>query len=191
MKVLGVEDGSFIPRVSRKCLLAGVLMDDLRIENVFIRVITVDGMDVTEKVLDIIKECKDVDIILSGGITFAGFNVLNPFKIYEETNVPVIIISRKRPNNKAVYRALVRHFEDWRIRWSIINRLGEPVPVLNWRDGVTLYIELVGIGLENALEIVDSLTLWGKRPEPLRVASLIAKGLSRIMEVKNASSHIA
>jgi len=187
MRTVGIEDGSFIPRVSKKCLFVAVLMDNIRIIDVQIKTITVDGMDVTDKTIEILRSYKSVDCLISGGITFAGFNILDPFRIFNELDVPVIIVSRKKPNNKAIYNALVKHFKDWQIRWNIVKKLGEPIAVYNWRDGVTLYVELVGIDKERALEIIDSLTLWGKRPEPLRVANIIAKGLSNVLEIKTSS----
>ena len=187
MRIVGIEDGSFVPRISKKCLFVAVLMDKMRIADVYIRTITVDGMDVTDRTIEILRLCKPVDCLISGGITFAGFNILDPFRIFDELNIPVIIISRKRPDNRAVYNALVKHFKDWQTRWNIVKRLGEPITVYNWRDGVTLYVELVGIDKEQALEIIDSLTLWGKRPEPLRVANIIAKGLSKALKIKISS----
>ncbi|MCD6509106.1 MAG: DUF99 family protein [Thermoprotei archaeon] len=176
--ILGVEDGSFIPRISRYCILAGVLMHGLCIRDVFLDYVTVDGMDVTDKVIEFTRRARSLQLVITGGITFAGFNVLDPIRVNEECQVPVIIISRRKPDNEAVYRALRRHFRDWKKRWGIIERIGEAMEVINIKSS-KFYIELVGMRYEDALEVLEALTIWGKRPEPLRVANLIAKGLSR------------
>jgi len=96
----------------------------------------------------------------------------------------VIIVSKRRPDNEAVLRALKKHFEDWEQRWSTIKRVGEVMEVVNIK-AERLYVEVVGMDIEEAIEVINKWTLWGKRPEPLRVVNLIVKGLSRILEVED------
>ncbi len=177
-KVMGIEDGSFIPRISKHCLLAGVLMSHFKVEDVFLERITVDGMDVTDKVLKMLRKARNVELLVSGGITFAGFNILDPYKVFKRTQVPVLIITRRKPNNEAVYSALRKHFKDWKERWEIIRQVGNAMEIINIKSE-RMYIELVGLTYEDAVETIESLTIWGKRPEPLRVANLVAKGLSK------------
>jgi endonuclease V-like protein UPF0215 family len=50
--------------------------------------------------------------VILGGVSFAGFNVIDPTIVYEEFWKPVIVISRTKPDNKAVKRALQYDFED-------------------------------------------------------------------------------
>ncbi len=61
----------------------------------------------------------------SGGSVFWGFNVINPRIIHAETEVPMIIYSRVKPDNDAVLGALRKYFPDWENRWKIIEGVGE------------------------------------------------------------------
>jgi len=180
IKFIGLDDGAFIPKISRKCLLLGVLLKGLRLSSISMRTIEVDGMDVTEKTLSIIEELGGADLLITGGITFAGFNVLDPFSIHQRTRIPVVIFSRKKPDNEAVLRALKKHFTDWKVRWNIIERVGEAFEVVEWKTGLRYYIECVGIEPSRAVELLSPTILWGKTPEPLRLARLLSKALSRL-----------
>jgi endonuclease V-like protein UPF0215 family len=47
-----------------------------------------------------------------GGISFVGFNVIDPTIVYKEFGKQLMIMSRTKPDNKGVKQALQRHFED-------------------------------------------------------------------------------
>jgi endonuclease V-like protein UPF0215 family len=178
--VLGVEDGSFAPfqRVEPSytyfCGVETVL--DI-IKNVRLRMIEVDGFDATEKLLTMMPGMA-VGAVILGGITFGGFNIVNPFKILMETHVPVIIYSGTRPNNEKILSALKNHFEDWRERWEIIERLGPVYSTTPHPKETPVYFEVVGASKEWAEKIFHSLAVVSRIPEPVRVAGLIARGIS-------------
>ncbi|MDH7477263.1 MAG: DUF99 family protein [Candidatus Bathyarchaeota archaeon] len=177
MLIVGVEDGSFQKGVTRETLLAIVLLKQVTIENVKVIKITVDGLDATEKLAKIL-ESWEFDAVLLAGVSYAGFNLINPMLISEKFKKPVIIIARTKPNNKAVKRALKKHFEDWETRWEIFQRLGPIHKVTIKSDEVPLYIETVNTNVMWASSLIRSLCFCGKIPEPLRAARLIARGLS-------------
>lgn len=121
--VVGVEDGSFQKGITPKALLAAVLFKELKCERAQIMKITVHGLDATQKLVKTLREWKFSSVTLAG-VSFAGFNVNDPKIVYEEFGKPVIIISRTKPANKAVKRALQCHFEGWQVRWTVFERLG-------------------------------------------------------------------
>ena len=88
--LLGVEDGSFeaFSESSSSTYLCGVLMDSGVIRDVRLAEISVDGLDATEMLLNLMDGL-DLDAVILGGITFAGFNVMDPFTIFAETMVPL------------------------------------------------------------------------------------------------------
>ena len=131
--VVGVEDGSFQKRITPKALLAAVLFKGLKIESVQIMKITVDGLDATRKLVKTLRAWTFRAVIL-GGVSSAGFNVIDPTIIHKEFGKPVIVISRTKPDYKAVKRALQCHFEDWQIRWAVFEKLGliHKVLVISW-----------------------------------------------------------
>ncbi|MEM2546927.1 MAG: DUF99 family protein, partial [Candidatus Bathyarchaeia archaeon] len=55
MQVVGIEDGSFVKGVDKKALLAAVLFKGTNIEDVAFEWITVDGLDATEKAVNILE----------------------------------------------------------------------------------------------------------------------------------------
>jgi endonuclease V-like protein UPF0215 family len=176
MPLVGVEDGSFQKGVTKRAILAAVLLRGIEIENAKITNITVDGLDATERLIGILIGWEFAAVLLAG-VSFAGFNLIDPTVVYESFQKPVIVVLRKKPNNKMVKRALQKHFEDWDVRWRIFEKLGVAKRVIAV-TGQTLYIEPVGIDFVEAQNLVKALAICSKIPEPLRVARLIARGLS-------------
>jgi len=175
--VVGVEDGSFQKGISGEAKLVAVLLVGAEIKGVRIVDVTVDGMDATEALMKMIEGWK-FEAVLLAGISFAGFNVIDPTAICERHGKPVIVISRTKPDNRAVKRALQKHFEDWKIRWGIFKKLGEVYEVKVLHDAEPVYIEILGETVEWAYELVRVLSFCGRVPEPLRVARIIARGVS-------------
>jgi hypothetical protein len=177
MLTVGVEDGSFLKDITRKALLAAVLLRGVKVEDAKITEITVDGLDATKKLVEILSGWEFAAILLAG-VSFAGFNLIDPLLIYEKFEKPVVIISRTKPDNRAVKQALQRHFEDWRIRWNVFEKLG-PVHKINVLAGEPpVYVETIGVSIRWARDLIRALTVLSRVPEPIRVARLIARGLS-------------
>jgi len=177
MRVVGIEDGSFKKGITKKALLAVVLFKGLEIEDVKFAKIEVDGLDATEKTVKILNEWK-FEAVMLAGVSFAGFNIIDPTILFKKFGKPVTIISRTKPDNKAVKHALHAHFRDWQTRWSIFKKLGPIHKVKALAEENPLYIETIGVGIQWAKGLIKALAACGRVPEPLRVARLIARGLS-------------
>lgn len=176
-RVVGIEDGSFKKGVNKKALLAAVLFEGLEINYVKFTKIAVDGQDATEKIVKILNKWK-FEAVMLAGVSFAGFNLIDPHVLFEEFGRPVIVVSRKRPNNKAVKRALLRHFIDWKTRWKVFEKLGPIRKVKVSAEEKPIYIEMLGAEASWTERFIKAFTVCGRIPEPLRVARLIARGLS-------------
>jgi endonuclease V-like protein UPF0215 family len=177
MRIIGVEDGSFQKNVTKKALLVAVLVTGSKIECVKAFTIAVDGLDATERLCANVRDWA-FDALLLSGISFAGFNLIDPVKVSEAFGTPIVIISRTKPNNKTVKRALQAHFEDWKTRWAILEKLGPVHKTATLFGKQPIYLETVRVDAEWAVQLVCALAFWGRLPEPLRVARLIARGLS-------------
>jgi len=175
--VVGVEDGSFQKGVTKKAILAAVLLKGIEIENAKIARITVDGLDATEKVVKMLGEWNFGAVMLAG-VSFAGFNLIDPTVVYGKFQKPVIVVSRKKPNNKAVKQALQKHFIDWKARWEIFEKLGTAFRVSVRVGELPIYIETVGTDFRTARNLVRALAIGSRVPEPLRAAKIVARGLS-------------
>lgn len=178
MLVVGVDDGSFNREISKHTLLSVVLCRGLKIEEIKLTSITVDGLDATQRLIEALGKWQ-FSLVLLAGISFAGFNIIDPTIVYARTACPVIVVSRRRPNNIAVKHALRRHFKDWKMRFQVFEKMGHIIPVAISEIAPPLYAEIVGTNMLWAIEALRALSCCSRIPEPLRVARLIAKGASK------------
>jgi len=181
-RIVGVEDGGFsrapLNGSIQKALLVCVLLQGMRIEDFRATAVIVDGLDASEKLIGILRGFS-FDAIMLAGVSFAGFNLIDPALIFEEYGKPVVVVSRTRPDNIAVKGALFRHFEDWQIRWSIFEKIGPIYEVVSMPSEPPLYVEVIGADLNWANGLIRAFTICSRVPEPIRVARLIAHGLTR------------
>jgi len=181
-RIVGVEDGGFskapLNRGIQKALLVCALLQGTRIEDFRADMVTVDGLDASEKLVGMLRDLP-FDAIMLAGVSFAGFNLIDPVLIFEEFDKPVVVVSRTRPDNLAVKGALFKHFEDWQIRWHIFEKLGPIYEVVSMPSEPPLYVEVIGADLNWANGLIRAFTICSRVPEPIRVARLIAHGLTR------------
>jgi len=184
VQVVGVEDGGFSRKLRdrdiQKALFVCVLLRGKWISNFQADMITVDGLDATEKLTSMLHRWS-FDAVMLAGVSFAGFNLVDPTIVFEEFNKPVIVISRTKPNNIAVKTALRRHFGDWRVRWSVFEKLGSMYAVVSMPAKPPIYVEVVGAELDWASRLIRAASVCCRVPEPIRVAKLVARGLTRIL----------
>ena len=181
-RYVGVDDGSFeFQRCTcyarEKTVLAVVLLEGIRIVTVRIGRITVDGLDATATLNQLLRDLK-FDAVFLSGVSFAGFNLIDAYEIYRTYGKPVIIVSGRRPDNHSVKKALSLHFKDWQTRWAIINKLGVVHQVRSCATEPPLFFEVVGTSTSKARRLIKDSARLGRLPEPVRVADLVAKGLS-------------
>lgn len=179
---MGVDDGRFNFRRARnhgrdRALLAAVLFEGTRIVALRLGKIAIDGLDATATLIRLLKGLK-FDTIFLSGISFAGFNLIDPSRIHLAYRKPVIIISGGRPDNRSVRRALRLHFEDWKTRWTIVRKLGAIYRVRSCAAEPPLFFEVVGTSAYRARRLIKDSAKLSRLPEPVRVAGLVAKGLS-------------
>lgn len=182
---VGVQDGSFeafqrgiasaIQHTSL-CLtkLWGVVIQDIKID-----CITVDGLDATEVLLNNLADW-DYDVLILGGATFAGFNVVDVENVYKTTGKPVIVYSPRIPDMDATLCALRKHFSDWKMRWSRYEALGE-LHECRIKNYPSVYYEIVGESTGYAEKVLREQAIYGRMPEAVRVADLIAKGVTPVV----------
>ena len=142
--------------------------------------ITVDGLDSTEVLLNNLAGW-EYDVIILGGATFAGFNVVDVENVYKATGKPVIVFSPKYPDIDATLEALCKHFPDWRQRWRRYKALGVLFELVIDKYP-SIYYEVVGESKEFAERVLREQAILGRTPEAIRVADLIAKGVSSVFQ---------
>jgi len=183
IRVLGVDDGVFVPQKRGKALIVGVVYrGGLWLDGVMHTEIEVDGLDATEKIASMIKSSPhyaQLRVIMLNGLTFAGFNIVDIKRLYGETGLPVIVVSREKPNLNEIKKALEKlpHKEK---RWKMIENAGKLLEVNVRNTGSSIYVQLAGLNEKDARKIVRITSTRSNIPEPLRVAHLIASGITQL-----------
>ena len=182
IRILGIDDGPFEPHGTGKVLLVGTIFRGGRwLDGVLSTHIELDGVNVTDRVIDMVNGSRhkgQLRIIMTDGVTFAGFNVLDIKKVFDGTGLPVVTVSRELPNMRDVKKAIKR-LPDWHERWVTIKETGKIYPVRTRRRAEPVYIQFAGIKRTDAEQVVKLSSTHSLIPEPLRVAHLIAAGIVR------------
>jgi endonuclease V-like protein UPF0215 family len=111
------------------------------------------------------------------GITLGGFNVVDIRELNVKTGLPVIAVTSKKPNLEQVHAAL-KNLPRSEERWAAVMNAGELFSVTT-RDGRRkIYVETAGISEPVAEQVLRLTSTRSKIPEPLRVAHLVASGIS-------------
>lgn len=178
-RCVGIDDGPFRPKTDNKVRYApliAVWLKGVHLQQLRTNWITVDGLDATRKARLLLKDTSHTPVLLSG-VTFGGFNLIDPWNIQKVAKAPVLVVIGSRPDNKAVKRALSRHFSDWRERWNLIKSLGPLHHVRTMAGEGPVFFERFGCSTREARLILKSWAFVSRVPEPLRVAGILARGL--------------
>jgi len=182
IRVLGVDDGVFTPHVKGLVPVVGVVFrGGYWLDGVMHTKVEVDGFDATEKIASMIINSphhKQLRVIMLNGITLAGFNVVNVKELNAETRLPIIAITREKPNLKEIREAL-KNLPESEKRWKTIQNAGEIFGVSTRSKSEKLYMQTSGILEEDARKILQLTSTRSSIPEALRVAHLIASGISK------------
>jgi endonuclease V-like protein UPF0215 family len=181
IRIIGIDDGKFNPRSEGTVIVVGVVFrGGYSIDGVMHTKITIDGLDVTDKLISMINNSshrRQLRLVMLNGLTFAGFNVVDIEKLNSATKLPVMAITREKPNFTAIHKALC-NLPQSEERWRRVLEAGELHEFVN--KGAKLFLGLAGISLNEAQKIIKLTSAMSCLPEPLRVAHLIASGTSSL-----------
>jgi len=168
-RVVGFDD-SFKGKLA---YLVGCVTCRDYVEGFLIDRIEVDGFDVSERIVSLIKSSrfhKQIRCILLSGITFAGFNIADLEYIYESLNIPIVVVMDKYPSFERIERAL-KNLDNPDFRIELIRKAGDVKKVSD------TFVQAYACDLEFVERILDLTVKRGKIPEPLRIAHLVASAL--------------
>jgi endonuclease V-like protein UPF0215 family len=185
IRVLGIDDGGFVPRTKGPVDVVGVVYRGGKwFEGVMKTKITLDGLDATEKMATMIKGssfCGEIRVIVLDGVTFAGFNVVDISELSSRLNLPVISVVREKPDLENIKTAL-KNLPDFEVRWQAMENAGELFTVETKEGENPVYMHTAGILPEDAEKVMRVTSTRSLIPEALRVAHIVASGLSRSSE---------
>jgi len=175
IRIIAWDDCAFSFNSDEVTLIGAIFRGGSFLDGMLSTTIEKDGMDATEKISNSVTKSRNYDqlsIIMLDGISYGGLNLVDIQKLHRKTKLPVIVFLRKKPDFDKFLKALERTGGNKRIVESagVVNKME-----INGKD---IFYQKAGISEEDCKRIFKLTCVRSNVPEPLRVAHIIASGLS-------------
>ena len=173
--VAGFDDAPFGRGHRGDVPVVGAVFAGTRLDGVLSTRVRRDGANAAARLAACLEGSRfrpQLHAILLQGIAFAGFNVVDLHALWRRTGLPVLVVARRPPDLEAIRMALLDHVPGGARKWRLIEAAGPMEPVAG------VHVQRRGISLADTETLLTRLQLHGKLPEPLRVAHLIAGGVT-------------
>jgi hypothetical protein len=173
---VGFDDAPFYRRQHGRVPVVGAVYAATRLDGILLDSVERDGDDATAVFAKLVRDSRfyqHIQVVLLQGVTFAGFNVVDVPRLAQETRRPVLVVARRQPNWEKLRRALLEAVPDGVVKWKRIEGLGPMEPIAG------VYVQRWNVSPEEARLLLERTAIWGRLPEPLRVAHLVAGALAR------------
>jgi len=173
MRILGIDDAPFNKFKKGNVLVVGTIFrGGSWLDGLLSTKVRIDGSNSTDKLIEMINKCKfkpQLQVIILDGIALGGFNIVDIEKLNKKTKIPVIVVIRRMPDFKKIKETLIKLKKEK--KYKLIEKAGE-VHKIN-----QLYVQIKGINLKDAEEILKISCTRSLLPEPIRAAHIIASGV--------------
>lgn len=173
IRIIGIDDAPFNKfKKGEVLVVATIFRGGLCIDGILSTKVKIDGEDSTKKLIAMINRCRfkpQLQCILLDGIALGGFNIVDIQELNKKTRLPVIVVIRRYPDFKKIKQTLISLKKEK--KYSLIEKAGQVIKVDN------IYIQLAGLDLAKAKEILKITCTRSYIPEPIRAAHLIASGI--------------
>ncbi len=175
IRIIAWDDCAFQFKDKKVTVVGAVFRGGKFIDGLLSTEIEKDGTDATEKISKRILSSRHYDqlsLVMLKGISFAGFNMIDIKTLNKKTRLPVIVVMRSAPDlNKFV--GAMKKLGYYKKRIKALKNAGTVYKYKN------IFYQKSGITAEQCEQIFRVTCTQSNIPEPLRVAHLIASGLSR------------
>ena len=175
-RVLALDDAPFLKNKESKTIVVGIITRGQHfLEAALSFSIKIDGDCATTQLIKAINNFysrENIHLILIGGVSWGGFNLLDIHYIYKKTQIPVLVVIRKYPNLNRMFE-IIKKFPNSRRKHIILSSLP---PVEKIRN---IYVQYVGLPQKAIDIILSKLCYESYMPEPLRMAHIIAAAIKR------------
>jgi endonuclease V-like protein UPF0215 family len=183
IRVLGVDDGVFTPHSNELVDVVGVVYRGGYWFDGFMHTrVKVDGLDANERLAEMIVRSPHLGqlrVVFLNGVTLAGFNVVDIEALWHETGLPIVAVTRDKPDFVDIRKAL-QNLPDSEHRWSAIEKAGKMFSVRTREGELPVFAHAAGLSEAVARRVLKSTSTRSNVPECLRVAHLIASGLTPV-----------
>lgn len=176
IRLLGIDDAPFEKSDEQVLVTATFFRGGESLDGVLSTKVQVDGEDATYNLIQMINKSKfksQVQAILLDGIAVGGFNVINIESLWKHTGIPVIVVVRKMPDFELLEKTLKKL--GMGKKFMLMEKAGKPQEVEV--PGGKIHIQMAGIDLQDAKEILKLSCTHSNIPEPIRAAHLIGAGI--------------
>ena len=172
--VVGFDDAPFAHEHYGDVRVVGAVCSRTRLDGVLSGKVRRDGVNATDELIRLVggKFREHVRAVLLQGIALAGFNVVDINRLSQALDVPVVVAVRKHPRLHLVEEALRERTRGGKRKWKLIQAAGALEQI------GPMWIQRVGLSRPDAAALLRATTLHGNLPEPLRLAHLIAGGVT-------------
>ena len=173
IRVLGIDDAPHKFKAKGNILLVGTIFrGGSFLDGILSTKAGIDGSNATKKIIEMINKSKfksQLRCIFLDGIAVGGFNIIDISILNKKTKIPVIVVIRKKPNLKNIKKILIKINKKNKIK--LLKKAG---PIINVGK---IYVQLAGIKIEKAKEILKITCTRSNIPEALRLSHIIASGI--------------
>ena len=173
-RALGIAESY---RDETSTIAGSVVRADCVVDGIAIGSCTVGGTDATDAILDLWASLdrEDIQYLLVAGIAPAWFNIVDLHHLHDTTGLPTLSISFE--GSSGLGDAIDTAFEgtEKRVRLDCYRAQPSRLPVTV--NGEQVFVRSVGLESAEAKAVVRRFTPAGGRPEPLRVARLVARAV--------------
>jgi len=158
-------------------LAGAVVRADRAVDDLVVGTCTVGGSDATASILEMWRRLdrEDVRYLVLSGVALAWYNLVDIDRLAAETDRPVIAVSYEASEGlgEAIADAVDPPAREERLATY------EALPARRRLDGIAdgpLYVRTSGLEPDETVRVLDAFT-HERRPEPVRVATLAARGI--------------
>ena len=159
-----------------KSKLAGVVMRrDFVIDGFVFGSATIEGDDATEAMISMYEKLdrNDISFILVSGLIISMYNIVDMAKLWKKTKIPIIGVTYEESDG--MEEAIRHHFPNsYESKITQYRSLGMRTKI-SLHTKHDIYLRVEGCDMKEAKKLLDTFTLQGAIPEPLRVAQILAK----------------
>jgi endonuclease V-like protein UPF0215 family len=179
---IGFDDAKFNFNSNSKTTdLIGIVCQGTRMVGMVKNEIIIDGDDATEVLIELTKQNeKHVQYILTDTITFGGFNIIDLERVYDNTKKPIIAVTERMVDLRAVRKAVVKKFpNNYETKLLNIVNAGDLYETsIETAGGISkVYFHSKGIQFSEVDSLLHKVCIDSKTPEPVRLAHIIGKAL--------------
>jgi endonuclease V-like protein UPF0215 family len=179
IRLLGVDDSPFTFTEQYTAVIGVVMRGGEYIECVLRERVSIDGNDATfvcKNMIENTRHREQLKAMILDGVALGGFNIVDIEEVYNSMKLPVITVTRDEPDFENIEKALKKNFDDWKERLMLIKK-GRLHKIKTSHNPI--FVKCAGIDVEETKEIIKLSTIRGVIPEPIRVAHLIASGITK------------